>query len=335
MLRHEQVLATLMDLASRSGTRSRPELLLAALRVAISLAEADGGVLALGAGRQLERLALRRGEDAPAGGPEPREPGVFERALLRVGLPRALADLAETRRAVEVVCPGVDAGPALFVPMRLHERETGYLALFRRRGAPRFAGRDAREATLLTAWLAAALQNLRLGESLEKLAVTDELTQVFNYRYLKSALRREIKRAARCRQPLSLLMIDVDNLKAYNDRNGHLRGSHLLREIAQLFAQQVRSWDLVAKYGGDEFTIILPQTERPGATTVGERLRAAVEAHAFPLADRGAITVSLGIAAFPGDGDTGSTLIESADRALYRAKRLGRNRVEGGDTRAA
>jgi diguanylate cyclase (GGDEF)-like protein len=176
---------------------------------------------------------------------------------------------------------------------------------------------------------------MRLAESVERLAVTDDLTQVYNYRFLKTALRREIKRAGRFGQQLSIVMIDVDNLKAYNDRNGHMRGSLLLREIAGIFAAQIRSWDLVAKYGGDEFTLILPQTGREGAFVAAERMRAAVEEHTFPLAAPGSITISLGVAVFPDEASDAMGLIRVSDLALYQAKRNGRNRVEAIEEKAA
>ncbi|MEO5618506.1 MAG: GGDEF domain-containing protein [Candidatus Eisenbacteria bacterium] len=152
---------------------------------------------------------------------------------------------------------------------------------------------------------------------------------------MKSALRREIKRAGRFGQQLAVIMLDVDNLKNYNDRHGHLRGSHLLREMAGILAAQVRSFDLVAKYGGDEFTVILPQTDREGARVVAERMRVAIERHAFPLVAAGSITVSSGISVFPTDGGDVSSAIQAADRALYQAKRAGRNRVEIGEVKAA
>jgi len=188
---------------------------------------------------------------------------------------------------------------------------------------------------MLTTTAALALENRRLARDLQKLAVTDDLTQVFNYRYLKSSLRRELKRAARFRQNLSVVMIDVDNLKSYNDVNGHLRGSFLLKDLAGLCMAQVRSFDVLAKYGGDEFTIILPQTDRAGAMVVAERVRSAVATHAFALAPAGRITVSLGVAMFPEDGQDSVTLLQVADRALYRAKRAGRNRVESSEDLAA
>lgn len=336
MLGRRKLLAALMELTGRSAPRSRTELVAAMLQHAMQQSDADGAVLSIASGRHLERHSMRRGEPGPGDGETGGAPSSFDRSFMAGGGLRVFADLSEARPpAIQASCPGLESGPALFVPIRLREHQLGYLAAYRRRQAPRFQFRDARALLLLASWGAAMLENLRLGENLEKMAVTDDLTQVYNYRYLKTGLRREIKRALRFRQSLALLMVDVDNLKTYNDRNGHLRGSFLLKEIAQLFTHQVRSWDLVAKYGGDEFTVILPQTERLGASAVAERLRACIANHAFPLAPLGSITVSIGISCYPEDGDTVASLIEAADRALYTAKRNGRNRVEGIEPLAA
>lgn len=333
MLAREHLLRTLMGLSRHALGRSRPEILRATLEAALRLTDSAGVSSVLVTGRQVERASCAEGRE-PGIETRPRAPG-DERLLLDSDMPRALPDLRESRHRELFACPGVESGPVLLVPMRVREGEQGFIAVHRRIGAHRYQGRDARSLVLLSAWLAAALDGVRLSTDLEKLAVTDDLTQVHNYRYLKSALRREIKRAGRFRQQLGLLMVDVDNLKAYNDRNGHIRGSFLLKEIAQLFTRQVRSWDIVAKYGGDEFTVILPQTGREGTAVVGERLRAAVEAHTFPLAQPAQITVSIGLAVFPEDGDNGSALIDASDRALYLAKRRGRNRMEGGEAAAA
>ena len=329
MLHRQKILESLLELSGGSTPRSRPELLAVLMRNALLLAAGDGVTGLIANGRRFERWVLHAAGASPESLGTPRAGSEFARLLLQRHQPLATADLGEDRRiGLEDACPGVESGPALFVPLRVREHSTGYLAVYRRRGAARFTAQEARLIALLSAWAAMALENLRLSENLEKLAVTDDLTQVYNYRYLKTALRREIKRAMRFRQQLSLIMVDVDDLKAYNDRHGHLRGSFVLKEIAGLLASQVRSWDVVAKYGGDEFTVILPQTDRDGALAAAERLRAAVELHAFPLAERGEITVSLGVASLPADAETPSGLIEAADRALYAAKQHGRNRVE-------
>src|SRR5262245_44164367 len=336
MLSREKILESLLDLSGRGAARSRPELLGTVLRCALVLTESEGSVAVVAQGRTPERFTLRRGGREPDVATVARSGPDGARLLLAPGKPLLFRDLAsDTRMAGDDRCAGIESGPALFVPLRLRDQAPGYLAVFRPHTAAAYEAEDARLLTLLAAWTAMALENLRLAQNVEKLAVTDDLTQVYNYRFLKSALRREIKRASRYHQSLSLLMIDVDNLKTYNDRHGHLRGSFLLREMAGLFTAHVRSWDLVAKYGGDEFTVILPQTDLAGARTVGERLRTAVEEHTFPLARLGQITVSIGIAAFPMDGQTTSALIETADRALYLAKQRGRNITEHVEREAA
>lgn len=328
MVSREKALDELLDLTGSPGLNTRAGLLQRVLQTTLSLVEADGATLMAPHQGRLERLAATPEQcDFPPQEPS-RRGSEFTRLLVHVSRPLCIPDLAADPRVEATdACPEVDAGPALFVPMRRREHASGYLAAFRSRGAPAFSPTDARQLSLLAAWTAMALENLRLCESVEKLAVTDDLTQVYNYRFLKLALKRELKRSMRFGQELGLVMLDVDNLKGYNDRNGHLRGSYLLREMAALLARQVRSFDLIAKYGGDEFTLILPQTGLEGSVAVAERMRRAVEEHAFPLEDAGVITISLGVAICPRDAEDGQTLIRTADQALYVAKRQGRNRV--------
>lgn len=336
ILSRERILDSLLEPSSRLLARSRPELLETILRCALTLGEGDGAVLLSGQGRRLDRTLSRRDLANAESAGVAASGGELVRLLMLHAHPVVVPDAsADARIGRDHHCDGVDAGPAVFVPMRVRVNDPGYLAVYRRRGALPFTQEEIRLLVLLSAWAAMALENRRLSGSVEKLAVTDDLTRIYNYRFLKTGLRREIKRAGRFRQDLSVIMIDVDNLKSYNDRHGHLRGSFLLREMAGLLTQQVRSWDLVAKYGGDEFTVILPQTACEGAMIAAERLRAAIANHAFPLATQGQITVSLGVACFPMDGETAATLLQSSDRALYAAKQQGRNRVEVAGREAA
>lgn len=181
--------------------------------------------------------------------------------------------------------------------------------------------------SVLGGQMAVAVESIRLYRRLEQLAITDELTQVYNYRFLKAALRKEVKRAGRFGEIFSVLMIDVDNLKSYNEKNGHLRGSELLRTVGGLLLRNSRSADLVAKYGGDEFMIILPRTEPGGALVMAERIRTAVEKQRFVNVEPGGISISIGISTFPNHGQTVRDLVASADEALFQAKRSGRNCV--------
>lgn len=181
--------------------------------------------------------------------------------------------------------------------------------------------------TVLANQAAIAVENALMYQKLGMEAITDELTSVFNYRFLVSSLEAEIKRARRFKQAFSFVMLDVDNLKEYNDRFGHLRGSQALRDIAGIIKSTCREIDLVSKYGGDEFGILLPQTKIEGAVKVGERLVKAVATHRFEGGAPGLLSCSVGICSFPKDGVTVSDLISAADKALYQAKRLGKNMV--------
>jgi len=326
MTDHAGDFASLFDLGTRLGAHSRSERLGLALHAARSLVACEGATVLNTYRRGFERLALT--PESPV--PREIEPGsdAAARWMTQARGPLLIPDLESKTPLRADGSPGVEAGPALFVPIRGRTHASGYLALYRARGQQPFGDSDVRITTLLAAWVGLALENLRLAERVEKLAITDDLTQVYNYRFLKTALRREIRRATRFGQEMSMIMLDVDNLKAYNDRHGHLRGSYLLKRMAQLLSQNLRSFDLIAKYGGDEFTLILPQTAREGALVVAERMRTAVEATEFPLASRGAITISLGVSTYPHDASDSMGLIRVADLALYRAKQSGRNRTE-------
>jgi diguanylate cyclase (GGDEF)-like protein/PAS domain S-box-containing protein len=166
--------------------------------------------------------------------------------------------------------------------------------------------------------------------ALEQLATRDGLTGLANRRCFDDTLHAEWARALRQRQPLSLLMVDVDNFKAYNDANGHLGGDECLKRIATAVSSEMRANDLVARYGGEEFAVILPNQSLKGAASVAERIRTRVEQLQVPnrLAAGQHVTVSIGAATALASPDTSaSDLVATADAALYRAKHMGRNRI--------
>ncbi len=164
----------------------------------------------------------------------------------------------------------------------------------------------------------------------ERLAVTDGLTGVFNHRYFQDRLERAVNRAHELVEPLTLLMIDIDYFKQYNDLNGHIAGDVALREMAATLRQSVKREDAVARYGGEEFAVILFDTGRTAARKVAARLRQAVEEVDFPneqVLPGGHLTISVGLASLPEGAADRAGLIAAADQALYSAKRSGRNRV--------
>ncbi len=164
---------------------------------------------------------------------------------------------------------------------------------------------------------------------LAQLAVTDGLTGLYNHRHLHERLSLEVERSQRSGLPLSLLMLDVDHFKQFNDTFGHPAGDEVLRQLARVLNDTRRANDVVARYGGEEFAVILVDTAKFTAAKVAERVRERVAGHDFSDAAQraGKISVSIGVATFPDDGTDAEALVRAADTALYAAKRAGRNRV--------
>jgi len=183
---------------------------------------------------------------------------------------------------------------------------------------------------ILTNMLSVAIHNAQLYEHIKGLSYTDAMTGLHNFRFFKLRLKEEIARAWRTNQPISLLILDVDFFKNYNDKLGHPAGDDLLRKLSHLLRYTVRDNDIVCRYGGEEFAIILPGTEEVGAYVLAERLRQKVEKEKFfreEVQPQKKITISIGLSTFPEDAVTMEDLIVAADQALYHAKNQGRNLV--------
>ncbi|MCC6142735.1 MAG: sensor domain-containing diguanylate cyclase [Candidatus Hydrogenedentes bacterium] len=222
------------------------------------------------------------------------------------------------------------------IPIVLRDEEVGTLVLRAARSTMRFSPQEVSFFEIVAEAAANALERAHLFDSiqranarLERLAVTDDLTNLFNHRYLRDRMEEEYQRSMRYRLPLSCMIFDVDDFKKVNDTYGHLHGDRVLQEIARRTAHSVRRSDTVARYGGEEFIVIMPQTNEEGAMTQAERIRQEIAAEPVRAgASLIPVTVSVGVAVLNADTmvDT-EALLRAADQALYRSKRNGKNRV--------
>ncbi|HWH47441.1 MAG TPA: GGDEF domain-containing protein [Burkholderiales bacterium] len=165
-------------------------------------------------------------------------------------------------------------------------------------------------------------------DKIKQVSDTDELTGLYNMRAFSAMLQRSFKQAVRYGHPLSVVMIDSDNLKQVNDAHGHEAGNRLLQHLVRCIREQLRGSDVMARFGGDEFILLLPETNNKGALEMSERIRKSVELSRFSVREGDTnVTASLGVASYPEDGGNLDVILEKADKAMYRAKQKGRNRV--------
>ncbi len=172
------------------------------------------------------------------------------------------------------------------------------------------------------------MERIRFYNKLQGLSIQDSLTKVYNRRYFMQRYLEEFDRAVKFRLNLSFLMVDIDYFKRINDSYGHLVGDAVLREVARIIKENVREIDFVARFGGEEFSIILPETEKSGAIMVAERMRSRVSQERIEVFDEIlTVNISIGVASFPQNTLHSDVLLETADKALYKAKLSGRNKV--------
>jgi diguanylate cyclase (GGDEF)-like protein len=222
--------------------------------------------------------------------------------------------------------PPAGAG-AMAMPLRSGGHPFGVLAYYGRPTA--FDDEDVDSLAILVRQAETAIENSFLYEEAVRLSLTDGMTGLWNRRNFDLRLDAELSRAVRFSEPFAVLFVELDQMKVVNDRHGHQAGDTVLIELARRLTEAVREVDVVARWGGDEFTLLLPKTGLAGALLLAEKIRAAANNAPFRI-DTGSldITISVGVAAYPEHGSSGKELVAAADGAMYLAKARGRNRVE-------
>jgi diguanylate cyclase (GGDEF)-like protein len=210
----------------------------------------------------------------------------------------------------------------LYLPLELNQRILGTIV------AGPVKESEKEKVTILSHQLLLGMKRVLLYQRVQELSIMDSLTGVFSRRYLLERFREEIQRSEKFGYRFCYLMLDIDHFKRYNDRYGHLVGDGILKEIVKGIKENIRQIDLVGRYGGEEFAVVLAETDKEGGLLAAERIRQNIEKKNILLYDEKLkATVSIGIAMYPDQADTLEALIEKADAALYRAKEEGRNRI--------
>ncbi|MDD5116267.1 MAG: diguanylate cyclase [Candidatus Omnitrophica bacterium] len=244
------------------------------------------------------------------------------------GMPLHLTHQAMQKYKDSPVLKMLDSKELLLIPLKAKDRVNGIIVADNFITKEPITKDDIHMLTMLANQAGLAIENSRLFELTAERAHTDYLTNLWNHGHFQFILQTEMEKSKAIKTKLSLIAIDIDNFKIYNDTLGHQAGDKILKDLAQLLRNQSRKMDHVCRYGGEEFTIILPQTDQKEAYMIAERLRMDIQKFPFlneEIFPNKKLTVSLGVASFPENGQTPADLITSSDKSLYKAKNQGKN----------
>lgn len=249
------------------------------------------------------------------------------------GEPLLIPDVSTDERYADYIAKavGFPVSSIVCVPLKIRDRVLGVIELIAPVGDPPFNPEDMPLLGAVADFSAIAIDNARSYQRISQLVITDDLTGLHNARHFHELLEYEVERARRYQTQVSLLFFDLDHFKEVNDNYGHLVGSRLISEVGKLIRRHIRSSDRGARYGGDEYVIVLPNTGKSGAITMASKMLERLHGHQF-FADTGErihIAASFGVATFPEDAADKTELIRAADAAMYDAKEGGRNGVRG------
>ncbi len=252
--------------------------------------------------------------------------------VAKEGTPELVVDVTKDERFSKRadMISNFTTNSVICVPLKTRGNCFGVIELINTVQDRSFNEDDLRLLTIVADYTAIAIENSRFFERIQELTIKDDLTSLYNSRHLHNTLKVEVARARRFQHPVSMIFFDLDHFKNINDVHGHLCGSKMLKETADLLLNHIRSIDLCFRYGGDEFVVVMPESTKDAAIFVAKKLRNAFKDNAFLKEEKvnAIMTASFGVASFPTDAKDENDLIKAADEAMYRVKNRSRDDVE-------